>query len=172
MFPISRSEEIPRKLSAKKREINSPESRLIACLSRPSFYFFSTFHRAKKTRMPRASPRAYTRGHSWGQSRLRSSPPFHGGEKKKEGDIRGTREGGAARGDARGSRRDEETGSTKRARKRVPLRSPIPAGRKRPRCSVLRWSPSGQVAASLSLLGSTRRSSRSSRLTERTLNRI
>lgn len=129
MFPISRSEKIPRKLSAKKREINSPESRLIACLSRPSFYFFSTFHRAKETRMPRASPRAYTRGHSWGQSRLRSSPPFHGGEKKKRrrysGNARGrSGEGGCAReSERRRDRFDEESEKARAAPKPYTRRS-------------------------------------------------
>lgn len=120
MFPISRSEKIPRKLSAKKREINSPESRLIACLSRGRLFIFFLNLPPRRRRVRRAPRHVRThvdiRGASRGYSPLL---PCTGERKKKERKLFGERtkeeegEGGMRAGVG-----ETETGSTKRARER------------------------------------------------------
>lgn len=113
MFLIPRSEKIPRKLSAKKREINSLESRLIACVSRGRLFLFYFYSFNLSPREEDAySPRAYTRGHSRDQLRLQLLFPLHGREREREREKKEKSYSGNARG------KSSEGGKLKRDRDR------------------------------------------------------
>lgn len=132
----------------KSRKINSRQKQQASFVSQDRF-FFSNLPSTREG-MSRYAYRHvhYTRGHSQGDSTEPSLPSAHGAEEReKKRDSGNTRK--EERWRACGSQRDRGRfdEESERARERVLLRSPIPVGRKRARCSVLRWSPSGQVAS-------------------------
>lgn len=132
----------------KKGEINSPESRLVSYRKTGSFFPSLSLTAREKNMYAMRITTCSTRVDIHRDSAV-PLPPLHTREEKKR-EIWETR--GRKEERRRAGARQSEGPRQVRRRERVLLRSPIPAGRKRARCSVLRWSPSGQVAASLSLL--------------------